>query len=190
MVRAAEPGISERRDHQRMPESRRASTAPWIAAAVAGAVLVALLITYFVALRPAQSEVNGDLTATETAAVNAAAGEMVNLLSFRRAQFDADYQRALDGATGSLKSDVQKNKSVTKSTMTKGKFDLVGKVTHKALEGPANSGKTKGYVVLVTVNGYRSTTMDQPVQQSLEVTVVQSKGKWLASDVTNIGVGQ
>jgi hypothetical protein len=180
----------DRSDSQRMPESRRGSPAPWITAAVAGAVLVALVVVYFVALRPAQAKVNGDLTGTETSAMNAASGEMANLLSFRRAHFEADYQRALAGATGSLKSDVAKNKAGTLTTMTKGKFDLVGKVTHKALEGPADSGKTIGYVVLVTVNGYRSTTLDQPVQQSLEVTVVRSKGKWLASFVKNIGVNQ
>ncbi len=157
---------------------------------MAGVVLIGLLLVYFVVLRPDQDKVNGDLTDTESAATNAAAVEMANLLSFRRDHFEADYQRALAGATGSLKSDVSKNKAITLSTMTQGKFDLVGKVTHKALEGPAVSGKTNSYVVLVTVNGYRSTTLDQPVQQSLEVTVVRSKGKWLASDVTNIGVGQ
>jgi hypothetical protein len=173
-----------------MPESRRASLAPWITAAIAGVVLIGLLLTYFLALRPDQDKVTGDLSATENSAVDAAAGEMVNLLSFRRAHFDADYQRALAGATGALRSDVQKNRDITKSTMTKGKFDLIGRVTHKALEGPAESGKTNSYVVLVTVNGYRSTTMQQPVQQSLEVTVVRTKGKWLASDVTNIGTGQ
>jgi hypothetical protein len=173
-----------------MAESRRASAAPWITAAVAGAVLIALLVVYFVALRPDQDKVDGALDATEVSAVNAGAVEMVNLLSFRRAHFEADYQRALAGATGSLRSDVQRNKAATQSTMTKGKFDLVGKVTHKALEGPAAAGKTNSYVVLVTVNGYRSTSMDQPVQQSLEVTVVRAKGKWLASDVKNIGVDQ
>ena len=173
-----------------MPESRRASAAPWITAAVAGVVLLGLLLVYFVVLRPDQDKVNGDLNSTETAAVNAAAVEMANLLSFRRAQFTADFNRAVSGATGSLRSDVQKNKAITLSTMTKGKFDLVGKVTHKALEGPAASGKSNGYVVLVTANGYRSTSLDQPVQQSLEVTVIRANGKWLASDVTNIGTTQ
>jgi hypothetical protein len=171
-----------------MPDNRRPSAAPWIVAAVAGAVLVALLVTYFVALRPAQDDVVGDLTATENAAVDAAGAEMANLLSFRRAQFDADFQRALSGATGALKSDVNDKKALTKSTMTKGKFDLIGKVTHKALEGPVGSGNKAGYVVLVTVNGYRSNAMSQPVQQTLAVTVVRSGKKWLASQVTNIGV--
>lgn len=170
-----------------MPESRRASAAPWITAGVAGLVLIALMMLYFFLLRPDEDEVIGDLSATETSAVNAAAGEMVNLLSFRRAHFEADYQRALAGATGSLRGDVQKNKAITLSTMKQGKFDLIGRVTHKALEGPADAGKKTAYVVLVTVNGYRSITLDQPVQQNLEVTVVRTKGKWLASDVKNIG---
>jgi hypothetical protein len=157
-------------------------------AALAGAVFVALLVTYFVALRPAEGKVVGDLTAKENAAVEAAGTEMSNLLSFRRAHFDADFQRALSGATGALKSDVNAKKAVTLATMTKGKFDLIGKVTHKALEGPVGSGKKAGYVVLVTVNGYQSNATSQPVQQTLAVTVVRSGSKWLASDVTNIGV--
>ena len=141
----------------------------------------------FAALIPAHDNHVGD-SLKEKQAVTAASTEALNLLSFRRAHFAADYQRALNGTTGALKADVRRQKATTLKTMTKGKFDLVGKVTHKALEGPAGSGKTKGYVVLVTVNGYQSTAKAQVVQQTLAVTMVQSGTKWLASDVTNIGV--
>jgi hypothetical protein len=181
-----------------MPESRRTPPAPWITAAIAGVVLIALLVVYFVVLRPDESDASaqraaakkkaGDLTATEMTAMTAAATEMLNLVTFSRARFNADFQRALDGATGSLRSDVEKNRSTTLNTMTKGKFDLYGRLTHKALEAQVGSGKKRGYVVLVTINGYRSTAADQPVQQNLEVTVLNIKGKWLASDVTNVGV--
>jgi hypothetical protein len=167
---------------------------------MAGAAFVALLLVYLVALRPDERNANaeraaaqrqlGQLTSTESDAVNAAATEMLNLVTFRRAHFAADFQRALNGATGSLKSDVSKNRAQTLNAMTKGKFDLTGKITHKALEGPTGAGKQHGYVVLVTINGYRSSAPDQPVQQSLEVTVVPVNGKWLASDVTNIGIVQ
>jgi hypothetical protein len=197
---AAEPGTHDRENHIRMPQARRASVAPWITTAIAGAAFIALLLVYLVALRPDESDANaqraaarkltGQLTPTESDAVNAAATEMLNLVTFRRAHFAADFHRALDGATGSLRSDVSKNRSQTLGAMTKGKFDLTGKLTHKALEGPADSGKQQGYAVLVTINGYRSSAPDQPVQQSLEVTVVRVNGKWLASDVTNIGVVQ
>lgn len=179
-----------------MPTNQRA---PWITAAVAGAVLIGLLVTYFAVLRGdirdadrqravARKAVIGDLSADETSAVNAAATEMVNLVSFRRAHFAQDFQRALDGVTGSLRSDVEKNKQSTLDAMTKGKFDMTGRVTNKALAGAVTAGSGRGYTVLVTVQGYRSTSPDVPVQQNLSVTVVEKAGRWVASDVQNIGI--
>ena len=106
----------------------------------------------------------------------------------RRANFEADCQRALDVVTGAVRSDVAKKKQLTLDAMTKGKFDLDGRVTHKALEGPAGSGKKRGYTVLVTIEGYRSTAPDVPLQQNFEVTVVRSGKRWLASAVSNIGI--
>jgi hypothetical protein len=182
-----------------MPANQRASRAPWITAAVAGAVLVGLLVTYLAVLRgdvrdadreraANRNAILGDLSAQESAAVNAAATEMLNLVSFRRAHFAQDFQRALDGVTGSLRSDVQKNKKDTLDAMTKGKFDLTGKVTHKALESRVTSSKGSGYTVLVTVEGYRSTSPDIPVQQNLSVTVIRQRDRWVASDVQNVGI--
>ena len=75
---------------------------------------------------------------------------------------------------------------MTLSTITKGKFDLSGKATNVALVGPSDSAN--GYLVLVTVNGYQSTQKDVPIQQDLQVTMVNKGGKWLASDVSNVGV--
>jgi hypothetical protein len=183
-----------------MPEPRRTPIAPWITAAIAGAVLIALLVVYFVVLRPDERTADrkraaarnsaGGLTATETAAMNAAGTEMVNLVSFSRAHFEADFQRALSGAVGSLRSDVQAKRSDTLKAITQNKFDLYGRLTHKALEAPVSSGTRKGYIVMVTINGYRSTAPDAPVQQNLEVTVLNVGGKWLASAVTNIGITQ
>lgn len=181
-----------------MPEQSRPSLAPWITAFVAGVALVALFLIYLLALRPAERDADADratahkqagqLSDTETKAMNAAGTEMINLITFSRADFDKDFQRALDGATGPLRTDVEKKRAQTLKTITQGKFDLYGRLTHKALEGPVSSGKAKGYVVLVTINGYRSTAPDTPIQQNLEVTVVEKDGKWLADDVTNIGV--
>lgn len=183
-----------------MPETHSSGvTAPMVAAAIAGAALIALIAVFFAVFRPDQHDADvqraraahqviGQLNSRETAAVNAAATEMVNLVSFRRAHFEADFQRALNGATGALKSDLSAKKTKTLQTMTKGKFDLTGRVTHKALEGPAKSGKLSGYVVLVTLNGYRSSALNTPVQQSLALTVLDVKGKWLVAGVTNIGV--
>jgi hypothetical protein len=182
-----------------MPANGRAPRAPWITAAVAGVVLIGLIFTYFAFLRgdvkdadrkraAARHAVVGDLSAEETQAVNTAATEMLNLVTFRRAHFDQDWARAMRGVTGALRSDVIKNKKDTLDAMTKGKFDLQGRVTHKALEGPLVSSKARGYTVLVTVEGYRSTSPGVPVQQNLEVTVIRQGKRWLASDVQNIGI--
>jgi hypothetical protein len=181
-----------------MVEPRRASPAPWITAAVAGLVLIALMLVYFVALRPDERDADreraqarqdaGQLTAQESAAMNAAGTEMINLVTFSRAHFDADFQRALDGATGALRSDVQKQRTNTLNAMNQGKFDLYGRLTHKALSDTVEANGTHGYVVLVTLNGYRTTAPDQPIQQNMAVTVIDVNGKWLASQVQNIGV--
>jgi len=180
-------------------EAVRMPRAPWITAAVAGVVLAGLIVTYLAFLRGDIHDadraraanrhlVAGDLNAEESRAVDAAATEMLNLVSFRRAQFEADWQRALDGVTGAVRSDVQSKKQLTLNAMTKGKFDLDGRVTHKALEGPVGSGQKRGYTVLVTIEGYRSTAPDVPLQQNFEVTVVHQGTRWLAANVSNIGL--
>jgi Mce-associated membrane protein len=169
-----------------MADARRAPSAPWIVSAVAAAVLIAALIVYFVALRPDEGRVVGGLSSTERTAVDSAAQEVTNLLTFSRAHFDADFKRALNGTTGAMRADLQSKRSATLSAMTKGKFDLTATVTHKALEGPAS--KANSYLVLVTVNGFKSTAKDAPTPSDLEVTVARVKGKWLLSEITNIGV--
>jgi hypothetical protein len=181
-----------------MQDFRRNPYTPWITAGVAGIVFVALLLVYVLILRPDERDADtqraaakqrvGQLTTTEKAAMNAAGTEMVNLVTFSRDHFDADFQRALDGATGPLRSDVMSKRDDTLKAMTDGKFDLFGRLTHKALEEQVHSGGKIGYVVLVTINGYRSTAPQAPIQQNLAVTVVDVKGKWLANAVKNIGV--
>ena len=64
-----------------MSPSRRASLAPWIVAAVAGAVFVALLVVYYAALVPYRKDhTAGEFTSSEKAAITAASTETANLL--------------------------------------------------------------------------------------------------------------
>jgi len=192
-----------------MTEPRRESPAPWIVAAIAGAALVALVVVFFTVLLPdrrdqhrtvqtshgqvvpqpgASGQPLGALTDQETAAMAAAGTEAANLISYSRKDFAADYARALAGATGKLKADVAdpQRKAALQQTLTQGKFDLSAKVQHTALVGPTAKGN--GYVVLVTVYGYKSTSLDVPIPQNLSITVQNVNGKWLASDFALVGV--
>ena len=174
-----------------MSDSRQTaerSWAPWLIAVIAAVVFVAGIVVYYAPLSNARSDSGvGTLSSSEKAAMTAATTETVNLLSYRRAKFDADYARAVAGASGSLKTDIAKSKATTLSTLTKGKFDLSARVTHEALVGPTGKGNNS-YQVLVTVNGYKSTTPDVPTQQNLQVTVGKTKGTWLVSSVSNVTV--
>lgn len=169
-----------------MAAARRTMTAPWIVSAVAGALLIATLVVYFVALRPDEDNVAGALNTSEQSAVNAAAQEAINLLTFSRAHFDADFKRALAGTTGAMRTDLNNQRANTLKAITDGKFDLTATVTHKALEGPGS--KANSYLVLVTINGYKSTAKDAPTPNDLEVSIAKTKGKWLVGQITNVGV--
>jgi hypothetical protein len=170
-----------------MSQPRRSTSAPWIAAGIAGVVLVGLLAVYFFVLRPDEDDVAGGLNSEERTAMSAAGTEAANVLSYRRSHFAADFQRALSGATGNLAGDLRQQKSNTRKTINDGKFDMSATVTHTALEGPA--GKSgHAYTVLVTLNGYRSNAPNQPTPSQLALTVQLVRGKWLVSDVENIGV--
>ncbi|WP_375502965.1 hypothetical protein [uncultured Jatrophihabitans sp.] len=172
-----------------MSDSGRAaerSWAPWLVAVVAGVVFVAGIIVYYAPLRSARADdAVGQFSARETAAMTAAAVETANLLTYHRATYTADYNRAVNGATGALRKDIAGKKALTLATITKGKFDLTARVTHQALVGA--SGKNT-IVVLISINGYKSTAPDVPTQQNLQVTMTKVGSRWLASNVQTPGV--
>lgn len=170
-----------------MPDARPAPRAPWIIAGVAGVVFVVLLVVYFVPLSHARnSYVPGQLTTDEQRAVNAAATETVNILSYSRKDFQADYQRALAGSTGALAKDITSKKASYLQTLTQNKFDTSASITNQALAGTSPTGQ--GFVVLLTINSVNSNAPGTPIPYHLQVTVVEKNGKYLASDLQMIGV--
>ncbi|MEO9137772.1 MAG: hypothetical protein ABI345_01770 [Jatrophihabitans sp.] len=173
-----------------MPDTRR-YVAPMIATAIAAAVMLAAIIVYFVVGGGQSDKAKGvqAFSSQELAAVSAAQTEVANLTTFSRAKFESDFKRALDGATARMQVDIKSNRAPTLDAMTKGKFDLTSKVTHAALVGPVSKDKVTGYVVLVSLNGYRSTQLNAPTQQNLQVTVIKNKNDWLVDSVDMIGVG-
>lgn len=171
-----------------MTDSRdRSGIAPWATAGVLGVLAIVLAVALTVFIVPNRGTTPGELTATEKSAVTAAKQELINVLTYSRKTFDADYARALNGATGALRDDLSKKKALTLQALTAGKIDLRGKVTAAAFEQHAG-GST---VVLLSATGYTVGANGVPVPKSIdrfELTMVKVKGKWLMSDFRNVGL--
>lgn len=127
------------------------------------------------------------LSAREQAAVDAASREMINLQSFRLAHFDADFVRAQNGLTGSLLKAFTPKKGPLRQGLVTSKQDTAASVTQAAFE----QSKGNDAVVLMTMNNYR---VDAKGKQTLfnsgrfEVTVTNVGGRWLASNLTSVGL--
>lgn len=107
------------------------------------------------------------------------------LLSFRRANFEADFARALAITTGDLRADVVTKKALTRRTLDNGALDLDATVRAAAVA----SASGRSAVFLVSINGYRvkDGKRGKPVSQHLAVTVSRTGTRWLLSHVTQIG---
>jgi hypothetical protein len=190
----ADPDVPEQRDLKEiMSEPKRAQgNAPWVVAG--GLILLVAVITialvHTISVRHDNDKNVGErasATQSQQEAVQVAATEAANLITYTRKAFSADFSRALNGATGGLKSDLVKQKANTLSAMTKGKFDLKASVVESAFESESG-GKV---LVLVTLNGKHvldSGAADTAAPQRLELTMVKSGGKWLASNLSSVGI--
>lgn len=168
-----------------------AARPPWIAAAVLAVVAVVLTVLLFAVVYPARDD-HKDKTgasafnSSEQAAMSAATTQTINLLTYNRKTFNADFARAVNGTTGQLKSDLQKDKANTLSQLTANKFDLKAQITDTALV--SGSAKT-GYLVLLVANGFRvddKGTTSAAIPQRIQLTMNLVNGKWLASDLQGI----
>lgn len=169
---------------------------PWLAALVlallCAAIAVVLPHVHAVSARArdaaAASAGHVAVPTDDQKAVLAGATEAANLLTYSRKSFDADWNRALDGATGTLRSEHSKRRDDVDQLLTKGKIDWKAQVEQSALESVADNGSV---LVLVTVNPY---TVDDkgnrsvPATQRLELTMVKSGDRWLASNLTQVGI--
>jgi hypothetical protein len=123
-------------------------------------------------------------------AVAAAAGrdEVVNLLSYRRADFDTDVQRAVSGATSPLREQITKDAPATKQAMIKGKYDTTGTVTASAVV----RADAETVTFLVAADAGRlvdGTTAPTVSQQRYEVTVTRTLDGWAVSRVSSVDGG-
>lgn len=118
-------------------------------------------------------------------AAEAGRAEVVNVLSYQRGDFAADEQRALDGATGALATQIRSTATSTRTAMQHGHYDLSGAVTAIAVERAQGATAT----LLVAATAYQvddQGMQDEGDEQRYEVTVVQQQGRWVASAITPV----
>ena len=181
MTDIREPAVGGLDAAESAPRRRRWTPRRAVAAGVAVVVVLAVAAAVFV-LRPSSAG-SDEITADQRAAMRAAGNAVVDLISYRRASFDADYRRALAGTTGKLRSDMAAARKQTLQTMDAGRFDLAARLDATALV-PAASGS--GTNVLVVVSGW---TVDNagkrsaPKVERVQMTMTKVDGRWLAGNL-------
>jgi hypothetical protein len=170
---------------------RRGRSAIIVAGAL-GIVVAALAVLFVHVHGVSRDHANAgsgyDLTSAQQAAVTAASTEAINVLSYNRKTFAADFARALNGATGQLASDLKTKETTTKTALVDGKFDLSAKA---ARPGAYAGVDGKDLLVLVTVNGFKTAddaSASSSNVQRLQMTMQLVKGKWLAASLNSVGV--
>jgi Mce-associated membrane protein len=187
-ARSTDETPGDRSRPSRRPAGRLAGSRRRLAvAAVAVLVTAAVGVTLGVVLLPSKAGAQG-ITSGERAAMQAAGNAVVDLLSYSRASFDADYDRALAGTTGKLHDDMAGAKAQTLKTMNQGGFDLAAKLDTTALvpATPGDGADGGSAKVLVVVSGWTVTddgTASQPKIERVQMTMEDTDGHWLASDL-------
>jgi hypothetical protein len=127
------------------------------------------------------------LSTSESQAMDAARQFVVNVFSYRKADFDSDFQRALAGSTGDLSSQVQNTKSALQASLTGGTLASTrAEVKSAGVEQTTSSG-IQILVVAETYSVDSSNKSTDTGQQRMDVTMTEKNGKWLASALTAIG---
>lgn len=116
------------------------------------------------------------------AAVTAGAREVVNLLSYSRADFTADFNRALAGLTDTLRREQLTKRDGLFRAMTQAQSDYAGQVRAVGVESASGTSA----LLLVLATGYEvgASTGSQPVSgtERFEVGVTFVHGRWLVSE--------
>lgn len=110
----------------------------------------------------------------------AGAQEVVNLLSFSRADYDSDFGRALAGLTGPLLTEQQSQRDSIRSKMESSNADYVGEIRGIGIE----SASPDSVIMLVAAtSGLVDDAGVKSVQSlpKLEIGVVRINGTWLVN---------
>ena len=157
----------------------------WLSVLAAGLLVVAVVLTVLRVTKHRDGA--STLSAAEQAAVNAARQETINLQTYRRASFDADFATAVAGLTPAKATQWQAHKATLKSRLTQLKQDASATVSGAGLV----SFDGKSAVVVVASDTLRvdaagkSTTA---ARNRSQVTMKLIDGKWLMDDLQSVSL--
>lgn len=147
---------------------------------VAAAVLAGLRLTH-------RSSGAAGLSSAEQAAVSAARQQTINLQTYRRKSFDADFAAALAGLTPAKATQWQATKATLKTKLTQLKQDAGATVSGAGLV----SFDGKSAVVVVASDTLRVDATGKPSTAAQNRSLVTMKligGKWLMDDLQSVSV--
>jgi hypothetical protein len=115
-----------------------------------------------------------------SAAVTAGAHEVVELLSYSRNNFAADFARALDGLTSTLRTSQAAKQGALEAAMATQKIDYAGAVRSIGIEDASGTS----VLMLVCATGYRIDDDGKTAASGglrFEIGVSYTRGRWLVS---------
>jgi hypothetical protein len=127
------------------------------------------------------------LSTSETQAMDSARQFVVNVFSYDKSSFDADFQRALAGTTAELSGQVENTKQALLASLTGGAIIATNAQVKSAAVEQTTSAGIQVLVVAETFSVDASNKSTDTGQQRMAVTMVEKNGKWLASALTAIG---
>lgn len=119
------------------------------------------------------------------AAAQAGAQEMLELLSYRRASFDADFRRALTGMTPNLAAQQAGKKRQIHDSMSAGGYDLAGRLGAVAVERA--EGGAVSLLVISQGDRVSAGTHTPATFALLEVGMTRPDGRWLVNRISAVG---
>lgn len=127
------------------------------------------------------------LSGAENAAVSAARQEAINIQTYRRSSFDADFQAALNGLTTAKQTQWEANKATLKAQLTSQQIDSAATVSGAGLV--SFTGKTAVVVVAsdtqrVDAKGKATTT----AQNRFQITMKLVNGRWLMDELESVSI--
>ncbi|HSY15690.1 MAG TPA: hypothetical protein VK816_06865 [Jatrophihabitantaceae bacterium] len=172
-------------DSSRPDAPRRFNTAILVLLQVV--LVLAFALASLLIFRP--NAATGGLAAREQAALTAAEQVSVNLMSYRRADFNADFARAVSGTTAPLTAQLQAEKQTLLGELTQGKNDATANLSAGAVAKTQPTPDSIVALVVVDAFSVSSSGTSTLVNHSrLQLTMQDVKGKWLASNFETIGL--